>query len=77
MIGKKKTYMVLTLFWKSGIIRRVCTLPKAAETRATSLVIKLTKLLKVKVSEKIFTYSRLLLESIKVPARSKRKVFNS
>ena len=34
MLGNKKTDVVSPIYWKSGVIRKVCTLPKAAETRA-------------------------------------------
>ena len=32
MIGNKKNKMVSPVYWKSGMIRKVCTLPKAEET---------------------------------------------
>ena len=34
MLGNKKTGDVLPIYRKSGVIRKVCTSPKAAETRA-------------------------------------------
>ena len=33
MIGNKEKRKVSPIYWKSGVIRKVCILPKAAETR--------------------------------------------
>ena len=33
MLGNKKTDAALPIFWKSGVIRMVCSSQKAAETR--------------------------------------------
>ena len=32
IIGNKKNKMVSPVYWKSGVIRKVCTSPKAAKT---------------------------------------------
>merc|ERR1712074_269943 len=34
MIGNRKTKAVSPIYWKSGVIRKVCLSPKAAETRS-------------------------------------------
>ena len=34
MLGNKKIEAVSPFFWKSGIIRKMCISPKAAETRS-------------------------------------------
>ena len=39
LLGSKYTNRVSPLFWKSGIIRRVCISPKVAETRALMRVV--------------------------------------
>ena len=52
---------VSPIYWKSGVIRKVCTSPKAAETRAlmklvdngTSLASQVTQLLNVKVKTRV------------------------
>ena len=72
LLESKKTEMLSPLFWKSGIILRVCTSLKAVETRAlvkvvddtTSFARQLTRLLSKRLSVKIFTDLRPLLESI-------------
>ena len=33
MLATKKTEAASPIYWKSGVIRKVCTLAKAAETR--------------------------------------------
>ena len=57
------------IFWKSGAIRKVCTLPKAAETRAlmrlvddgTSLARQVSQLMNIPVKTRLFTDWRPLL----------------
>ena len=34
MLGNQKTGKAALLFWRSGVIRKVCMSPKAAETRS-------------------------------------------
>ena len=72
MMGNKKTEDVLPIYSKLGVIRKVCTLPKAAETRAlmrlvddgTSLAIQVSQLMNVEVRTRVFTDSRPLFESL-------------
>ena len=60
------------MFWKSGVIRKICTSPKAAETRGVMKLVhdgvniakQLCILMKDDVSLRVFTDSRPLLESI-------------
>ena len=58
-------------YWKSGIIRKVCTTLNAAETRgvlklddSVNMAQQLSIIIKGDVNLKDFTYSRPLLESI-------------
>merc|ERR1712074_18018 len=46
MIGSKKSKSVSPIYWKSGVIRKVCLSPKAAETRSM-----------VKIEEKLLRQS--------------------
>ena len=38
MLGNKKMEGVSTIYWKSEVIRKVCTSPKAVETRALMMI---------------------------------------
>ena len=70
--GNKKAVEASPLYWKSGVIRKVCMSPKAAETRSllrlvddsTCLARQLSALMNTKIETKIYTDSRPLLESI-------------
>ena len=81
MLGNKKTEDVSPIYWKSGVIRKVCILPKAAKTRAlmrlvddgTSLARQVTQLLNVEVKTRVFTESRSLLESIGSSGQTEEK----
>ena len=72
LLCNKSTEAALPIYWKSGVIRKVCTSLKAAETRSlmklvddsTNLAKQLSKLMNVKITTRIFTDSRPLLESI-------------
>ena len=72
LLGSKTLLKSSPLYWKSGIIRKICTSPKAAETRGVMKLIddsvnmskQLSVLMNVKIPLKLFTDSRLLLESI-------------
>ena len=63
---------VSPLYWKSGVIRKICTSPKAAETRgmmklvddAVNMKDQLKILMNTEVPLKVFTYLGPLLESI-------------
>ena len=39
MIGNVKNKRTVSLYWKSGVVNRVCTSPKASETRGVMLVV--------------------------------------
>ena len=60
------------IYWKSGVIRKVCLSPKAAETRSLTRVVddtlclarQLSQLLNTDIETRLFTDSRPLLESI-------------
>ena len=63
---------VSPIYWKSGVIKRVCMSSKAAETRAlmktvddaTNQARQVSQLLSLSLRTRIFTDSRPLLESI-------------
>ena len=58
MLGNKNNERAAPIYWKSGVIRKVCTLPKAAETRAlmrliddgTTLVRQISQQMNVEVT---------------------------
>ena len=72
MLGNRKTEKVSPLYWRSGVIRKVCCSPKAAETRAmlrlmddaVHMAKQVSQLLNVVMSTRLFTDSRPLLESL-------------
>ena len=72
LLGSKNTNAAAPIYWKSGIIRKICMSPKAAETRVlmkivddgTNMSKQLSILMNRKVPLKIFTDLRPLLESI-------------
>ena len=72
MQENKKTMYLSPIYWKSGVIKRVCMSPKVAETRAsmrliddgTTLARQILQLLNTEVSTRAFTDSKPLLESI-------------
>ena len=61
-----------TIYWKLGVIRKVCTFFKAAETRslmrlvddATSMTRQVSQLFNVELRTRVFMDSRPLLESL-------------
>ena len=71
MIGNVKIKRTVTVYWKSGVVNRVCTSPKASETRGVMLVVddaknvadKLKDLLNAEIKVKVFTDSLSLLEN--------------
>ena len=75
LVGNENTNDAVPIYWKSGIIRKVCMSPKAPESRAlmkivdnsSNLLTQLSILMNRKIPLKIFTYSRPLLESIGSP----------
>ena len=72
LIGNMKTKAVAPIYWKSGVIRKVCLSPKAAETRSLMRVVddslclarQISMLLNTELKVKLFTDSRPLLESL-------------
>ena len=72
MLGNEKNMDVSPIYWKSGVIKKVCMSPKAAETRALMKIVddatnqarQVSQLLSLDVRTRIFTDSRPLLESI-------------
>ncbi len=72
MLGNQKTGKAAPIYWRSGVIRKVCVSPKAAETRSllrlmddgVHMAKQLSQLLNVSMKVKLFTDSRPLLESI-------------
>ena len=72
MLVNEKTMDMSQIYWKSGVIKRVCMSPKAAETIAlmklvddrTNKARQVSQLLSLSVGTRIFTDSRPLVESI-------------
>ena len=72
MLGNQRTGKAGPMYWRSGVIRKVCVSPKAAETRAllrlmddgVHMAKQLSQLLNVKMKVRLFTDLRPLLESI-------------
>ena len=70
------------MYWRSGVIRKVCVSPKAAETRAllrlmddsVHMAKQLEQLFNVKMKVRLFTDSRPLLESIGSSGQIEEKV---
>ena len=62
----------MPIYWRSGVIRKVCVSPKAAETRAllrlmddgVHMAKQLSQLLNVSMKTRLYTDSHPLLESI-------------
>ena len=73
MLVNEKTMDVSPIYWKSGMIKRVCMFPKAAEARAlmkivddaTNLARQVSQLLSLSIRTRIFTDSRPHLELIR------------
>lgn len=80
--GNKKTDAASPIYWKSGVIRKVCTLPKAAETRAlmrlvddgTNLARQVSQLMNIKIKSRVSTDLRPLLESVGRSGQIEEKV---
>ena len=72
MIGNVKNKRTALVYWKSGVVNRVCTSPKASETRGVMLVIhnaknvvdQLKDLLNAEIKVKVFTDLCPLLEML-------------
>ena len=72
LLGNTKNMAASPMYWKSGVIRKVCLSPKAAETRSLMRLVddslclarQLERMLNTKIETRMFTDSRPLLESI-------------
>ena len=72
MMGNMRTGKAVPLYWRAGVIRKVCVSPKAAETRAllrlmddgVHMAKQLSQLLNGEIKTRLYTDSRPLLESI-------------
>ena len=72
ILGNQKTGKAAPIYWRSGVIRKVCVSPKAAETRlllrlmddGVHMAKQLSQLLNVSMKVRLFTDSRPLLKSI-------------
>ena len=72
LLNSKDNEVVSPLYWKSGIIRKICMSPKAAETRGVMKLVddtvnlkkQLSILMNTEIPLRVFTDLRLLLESI-------------
>ena len=72
LLGNLGSDEAVPIYWRSGVIRKVCISPKAAETRALLRVTddsvhmarQISELLNTRIEVKMFTDSRPLLESI-------------
>ncbi len=69
ILGNQRTERAAPMYWRSGVIRKVCVSPKAAETRAllrlmddgVHMAKQWSQLLNVKMKVRLFTDSRPLL----------------
>ena len=72
MLGNQRTGKTVPIYWRSGVIRKVCVSPKAAKTRSllrlmndgVHMAKQFLQLLNVKMKVRLFTDSHPLLESI-------------
>ena len=72
VLGYMRSRKAAPIYWRSGVIRKVCVSPKAAETRAllrlmddsVHMAKQISELLNGRIKVKLFTDSRPLLESI-------------
>ena len=72
MLASKSKKLVSPMYWKSGVIRKICSSPKAAETRGVMKLVddcinmanQTRILLRDSIKLKVFTDSWPLLESI-------------
>ena len=85
MLANEKNMDVSPIYWNSGVIKRVCMSPKAAETRAlmkmvddaTNLARQVSQLLGLRIRTRLFTDSRPLLESIGSSGQIEKKKFEA
>ena len=72
LLGNVKTERTAPLYWKSRVVNRVCTSPKASEIRGVMLVVddaknvadQLKDLLNAEIKVRVFTDLRPLLETL-------------
>ena len=72
MIGNMKNKWTAPVYWKSGVVNRVCTSPKASETRGVMLVVddatnvadQMKELLNAEIKVRTFTDSCTLFETL-------------
>ena len=72
LLGNKRNLAANPVYWKSGVVRKVCLSAKAAETRSMIKVVddtlclsrQISQLLNTRVETRMFTDSKPLLESI-------------
>ena len=71
ILGIRENNKVFPIYWESGVMRKVCTSPKAAETRGVMELVddgvntfnQLKILINDVVNFRVFTDLRLLLET--------------
>ena len=71
MLGNQKTGKAALIYWRSGVIKKDCVSPKAAETRSllrlmddgVHMAKQLSQLLNVSMKVRLFTDLRPLLET--------------
>ncbi len=72
MIGNVKNKRTVPVYWKSGVVNKVCTLPNASETRGVMLVVddaknvadQLKNSLNAEIKLKVFTDLCPLFETL-------------
>ena len=72
MLGNRKTGRAAQMYWRSGVKRKLCVSPKAAETRVllrlmdegVHMAKQMSQLLNVKMKVRLFTNSHPWLEYI-------------
>ena len=72
LLGNKRSLAVNPVYWRSGVVRKVCLSAKAAETRSMIKVVddtlclarQVSQLMNTRVETRMFTDSKPLLESI-------------
>ena len=81
MLGNKRIGKAAPIYWRSGVIRKVCVSPKAVETRwplrlmddGVHMAKQLSQLLNISMKVRLFKDLCLLLESIGSSGQIKEK----
>ena len=81
LLGNKWSLAVNPVYWKSGVVRKVCLSAKAAETRSMIKVVddtlcltrQVSQLLNTRIEMRMFTDSKPLLESIGSSGQAEEK----